>query len=189
MATTSQVAQLLTAEDLLRMPADGFRYELVRGELRKMPPAGDIHGKIAGKFWRLGRYVEEHHLGAFYVAETGFQLASDPDTVRAPAVAFVRRERVEEVGDIEEYFPGASDLAIEVISPSDTYTKVKEKVIEWLDAGTRIVMVIDPRMRMVTVYRSRSNIVILSEGEILDGGDVVPGWTMPVGELFTFMHS
>lgn len=74
------------------MPNDGFRYERVRGELRKIPPAGDEHGKIAGKVWRFGRYVEEHNLGTFYAAEIGFQLSSDPDTVRAPDVAFISWE-------------------------------------------------------------------------------------------------
>ena len=130
MSTTSQT---FTAEDLLRMPDDGFRYELVRGELRKMAAAGHQHGRIAINVTTpLDQYVRAHNLGVVYAAETGFKLASNPDTVRAPDVAFIRRERVEEVGDVGGYWPGAPDLVVEVISPSDTYSEVEEKILEWL---------------------------------------------------------
>jgi len=182
MATT---AQPLTAEDLLRMPDDGYRYELVRGELRKMAAAGHRHGRVAMNVTLpLGQYVKTHHLGIVYAAGTGFKLASNPDTVRAPDVAFVRRQRVEEAGDSEGYWPGPPDLAVEVVSPSDTYAEVEEKILEWLDAGTRMIIVVNPRKRSVTVYRSRSEIVVLTENDVLDGRDVVPGWSMPVRDIF-----
>ncbi len=182
MATTTQ---RITAEDLLRMPDDGFRYELVKGELRKMAAAGHQHGRIAiNVTMSLGQHVRAHDLGNVYAAETGFKLASDPDTVRAPDVAFIRRERVAEVGDAGGYWPGAPDLAVEVISPGDTYTEVEEKILEWLDAGTRMVIVVNPRRRVVTVYRSMADITILTENDMLDGGDVVPGWSMPVRDVF-----
>ena len=128
--------------------------------------------------------MRAHTLGTVYAAETGFKLASNPDVVRAPDVAFVRRERVEEVGDVEGYWPGAPDLAVEVISPSDTYGEVQEKVFDWLDAGTKMVILVMPRKRTVTVYRSLSDIIMLTEHDMLDGGDVVPGWKIPVRELF-----
>jgi Uma2 family endonuclease len=177
----------MTADDLLRMPDDGFRYELVRGELRKMAAAGHRHGRVAiNVTLPLGQYVQSHNLGIVYAAETGFRLASDPDTVRAPDVAFVRRERAEAVGDAEGYWPGAPDLAVEVVSPRDTYTEVEEKILAWVDAGTRMVIVVNPRKRSVTVYRSRSDIIVLvlSENDVLDAGEVVPGWTMPVRDVF-----
>jgi len=130
--------QHMTAEDLLRMPDDGFRYELVKGVLKKMAPAGHLHGRITVNITTpLDQHVRAHNLGAVYAAETGFKLASDPDVVRAPEVAFIRRERVEEVGNVEAYRPGAPDLAVEVTSPSDTYTDVQEKVFARLEAGTR----------------------------------------------------
>jgi Uma2 family endonuclease len=177
-------SQLITAEDLLRMPADGFRYELVRGELRKMTPAGHQHGRIAINITTpLAQHVRAHNLGVVYAAETGFRLATDPDTVRAPDVAFIRRDRVEAVGDTEGYWPGAPDLAVEVISPSDTYTEVEEKIFDWLDAGVRLVIAANPRQHTVTVYRSRADIVLLTEDDTLDG-DVVPGWILPVREVF-----
>ena len=179
------ITQLITAEDLLRMPDDGFCYELVRGELRKMAAAGHQHGRISINITTpLDQHVRTHDLGTVYAAETGFKLASDPDTVRAPDVAFIRRERVAEVGDTRGYWPGAPDLAVEVISPGDTYTEVQEKILEWLDAGTRMVIVVNPRRRAVTVYRSLADISILTENDTLDGGDVVPGWSMPVRDVF-----
>ncbi|MBI4639744.1 MAG: Uma2 family endonuclease [Candidatus Tectomicrobia bacterium] len=178
--------QLMTAEDLLRMPDDGFRYELVSGELRRMPPAGHTHGRIAATVTgSLVQHVATNKLGTVYAAETGFKLAANPGHVRAPDVAFIRRERVIEVGEIEGYWPGAPDLVVEVVSPSDSYSEVEEKVFDWLEAGTRMVIVINSRRRAVTVYHSLTDIIVLKENDTLDGGKVVPGWTMPVRDLFT----
>jgi Uma2 family endonuclease len=92
---------------------------------------------------------------------------------------------VEAVGDVESYWPGAPDLAVEVISPHDTYTEVEEKVCDWLEAGAHMVIVVNPRRRLVTVYRSLANVVVLTEHDTLEGGDVVPGWTLPVSVVFT----
>lgn len=181
MTTTAKV----TAEELLHMPDDGFRYELVKGELIKMAPAGKEHGKLAMRLgWRLAQYVESHGLGEVCAAETGFHLSSNPDTVRAPDAAFVRQSRVEEAGSVAGFWPGAPDLAVEVISPSDTYSQVQDKALHWLNAGTLMVVVVDPRQQTVTVYRSLTDIVILTTGDELEGKDVVPGWTLPVDELF-----
>ncbi len=175
----------ITADDLLRMPDDGFRYELVEGNLREMAPAGHQRGRIAiNVSTPLAQHVKANNLGVVYAAETGFKLASNPDTVRAPDVAFVRRERVESVGDSEGFWPGAPDLAVEVVSPGDRYTDVEEKVFDWLDAGTRLVIVVNPRKRLVTVYRSLTDVVVLTEADVLDGGDVVPGFAMPVKDIF-----
>jgi Uma2 family endonuclease len=167
------------------MPDDGFRYELVRGELRKMTPAGHQHGRIAiNVTLPLAQHVRTNNLGTVYAAETGFKLASNPDLVRAPDVAFIRCDRVEAVGDVAGYWPGAPDLVVEVISPSDTYADVEEKIFDWLDAGTRLAIVVNPRQRTVTVYRSRTDIAVLTEDDTLDGGVVVPGWLLPVREIF-----
>jgi Uma2 family endonuclease len=178
-------AQPVTADQLLRMPDDGFRYELVRGELRKMAPAGHAHGKFAMRIgWRLAQHVEAHDLGVVYAAETGFLLAVDPDVVRAPDVAFVRKERLGLAAEERGYFPAAPDLAVEVISPGDTYTEVEEKVIAWLEAGARMVLAVDARTRTVTRYRGLDDIAILTEADVIDGEDVVLGWSMPVADLF-----
>ena len=90
----------------------------------------------------------------------------------------------EAVGEIEGYWPGAPDVAVEVISPSDRYTDVEDKVVEWLEAGSRMVIVVNPRQRSVTVYHSRTDMVRLTEEDALDGGDVVPGWQLPIKEVF-----
>lgn len=180
-------SEKVTAEELLGMPDDGFRYELVGGELKRMAPAGSEHGYVAMRFGRLlGNYVEANGLGRVYAAGTGFKLASDPDTVRAPDVAFVRRERVEAAGRVEGFWPGAPDLAVEVVSPGDTHAEVTGKALAWLGAGCRMVLVADPDRGSVTVYRSREDVSILvaEAGDVIDGADVVPGWRLPVAEVF-----
>lgn len=178
--------QTLTVEDLEQLPDDGFRYELVRGELRKMVPSGYAHGKIVARLtWRLAQYVESHNLGVVAAAETGFLLSADPATVRAPDMAFISRPRLEAAGAVEGYWPGAPDLVVEVISPGDTYAEVEEKVVDWLEAGTRMVVVVNPRQYLVTVYRSLTDIIVLRQNDALDGSDVVPGWTMKIAELFS----
>ncbi len=179
------VRQQATADELLHMPDDGFRYELVRGELRRMTPAGSEHGRITVRItWRLAKHVEENQLGTVYAAETGFRLAANPDTVRAPDVAFVSRERVEAVGEVDGFWPEAPQLAVEVISPSDSYADVEEKVFDWLNAGTKMVVVINPRQRSATVYKSPTDIAALAEAGVLDGGDVVPGLQLSLREIF-----
>jgi len=178
-------AQKVTAEELLQMPDDGLRYELVKGELVKMAPAGHGHGVLAMEIgWRLAQHVATHSLGQVCAAETGFRIASNPDTVRAPDVVFISQGRVEGVGLVDGYWPGAPDLAVEVISPTDIYTAVQAKVLDWLDAGTLMVAVVNPRQQTVTVYRSRTDINILTVNDIMDGQDVVSGWTLAIQDLF-----
>ncbi len=175
----------VTAEELLTMPDDGARRELVEGEVREMAPAGFTHGRIAMNVSApLVRYVRERDLGIVLAVETGFKIANNPDTVRAPDAAFVRRERVEEVGEVDGYWPGAPDLAVEVVSPNDSYAGVEEKVASWLEAGTRAVVDVEPRTRTVKVRSSRTKVRVLIEGDVLEVGDVVPGWKTPVADVF-----
>ena len=178
-------AALVTADELLQMKNDGFRYELVRGELRKMSPAGHRHGRIALNLTGpLFQHVRTCDLGAVYAAETGFKLAEDPDLVRAPDVAFVRRDRVEAVGETQGFWPGAPDLAAEVLSPGETSAEVEEKITDWLDAGTRLVLVVDPENQTVTLHRSRRDVRVLTIDDVLEGGEVVPEWTLPIRDIF-----
>jgi Uma2 family endonuclease len=178
------VRQQVSADELLLMPDDGFRYELVKGELRRMAPAGNVHGRVAMNVGiSLGGYVKAHDLGTVYAAETGFRLQAIL-TPCAPDVAFVSRARVEAVGQVEGFWPEAPDLAVEVISPGDRYSEVEEKVFAWLDAGTKMVFVINPQQRSATVYKSPTNIITLAEADVLKGGDVVPGLELAVREIF-----
>ena len=178
--------QLMTADELLAMPDDGFRYELIKGELIKMsPPPGHEHGLVAMNVaGPLHDYAKKNRLGNVYAAETGFLLEQNPDTVRAADVAFVRRERIDKAGPIQGYWIGAPDLAVEVLSPSDTVRRVEGKVAEWLKSGARAVWVVSPKLHTVTVYCSLTEIVVLTENDRLDGGDVVPGFQIPIAEIF-----
>lgn len=179
------VRQQVTADELLLKPDDGFRYELVKGELRRMNLAGNVHGRVTMSFAsHLAQYVEVNQLGAVYAAGTGFVLSSNPDTVRAPDMAFVSQARVEAVGEVEGFWSEAPDLAVEVISPEDSYSEVEEKVFAWLDAGTKMVVVINPRQRSATVYKSPTDIIALAQADVLAGGDIVPGFELAVREIF-----
>jgi len=184
MAIEQTATQPVTAQELHTLPR-GNRYALVKGELRKMPPAGGEHGGIAMHVGAsLYQAVTAQHLGRVYATETGFLLATNPDTVLAPDAAFVRSERLAQLTDVVGFIPGAPDLAVEVISPSDTYTEVEEKVTLWLQHGTRMVVVVNPRRRRVTVYRPDRPVLFLSEQDELSGDEVVPGWSVPVRDLF-----
>lgn len=178
--------QLLTAEDLLRMPDDGWRYELVRGELRRMPLPGFQHGRIANRIaFHLTGHVEANGLGVVVAAETGFLLHANPDEVRGADVAFISRSRYEATPfSQEKHFPGAPDLVVEVVSPSDSYSEVEEKVLVWLHAGARLVVLADPKKRVVFVHRPGASPEILTSAEILSGEPVVPGWAFKVGDAF-----
>lgn len=176
----------ITAEALLDLREPGFRHELVRGELRRMSPAGYWHGAIVGTVAEIvGAHVREHRLGIAFGAETGFLLARDPDTVRAPDLAFVRSDRLP-AAPSRGYFPGPPDLAVEVASPGDTFTEVHEKALCWLEHGAQRVWVVDPVARRVTLYRSHRDVRTLGQDEVLEGEHVLPGFAVPVRELFPF---
>lgn len=181
MATTAPA--LITAEELLRIREDSVRHELVRGELRVSPRPGFRHGRRA---LRVGRLLESHaeRTGSgVAVGEAGFVLSRDPDTVRGPDAAFVSMERFEAVGETEKFWPGAPDLAVEVVSPSDTFREVQEKAREWVAAGAVAVLVLDPEERTATVYRAGGDSHIYAGEDRLDLDDAVPGFAVTVTEL------
>ncbi len=174
----------ITAEELTRM-SDVGRCELIRGELRKMNPAGSEHGILIVRLTRsLANHVLQHDLGFVFGVETGFMIESNPDTVRAPDIAFIDRTHVPADGIPMSFWPGAPDLAVEVLSPSDSVSQVDDKVEAWLNAGAALVWVVNPKWRNVTVYRSASEIVTLNEDDTLSGNDVVPNFSCSVSEIF-----
>ena len=176
---------LLTAEDLWKQADDGYRYELVKGIIRRMPPAGFEHGILSSKIGsNLDKHIKKYRLGYVCSAGTGFKISQNPDTVRAPDAAFVCQAAIDKQGIPKGYWEGAPDLAVEIISPSDTYTEVDEKVDEWLIAGCAMVWVVNPRRETVEVYRSPEDITVLRGDDILDGGDVIEGFQCPVRDLF-----
>jgi Uma2 family endonuclease len=167
------------------MPDDGFRYELAAGRLLREPLPGARHGRIAA---RLARHLDEHAartgLGVVLVNDTGFVLARSPDTVRGPDIAFVARERYERIGDVVTAFPGPPDLAVEVVSPSNSPADVHSKVADYLAAGTRLVWVVDPDSREVEVYGSLLEPLALRDDDELDGGEVLPGFRLRIADIF-----
>jgi Uma2 family endonuclease len=184
MATVRQPTTLLTAEDLLAMPDDGKRYELVEGELHEMAPASGPHGRDGGRiFGRLQQFTEQHDLGVVYLSDTGFQLRQDPVTVRCPDISFVRNSRLPEA---DEYgvVPFAPDFVVEVVSPSNTVNEMSRKVQEYIEAGTEIVWVVEPLRRQVAVYTPEPVVRIYRDGDTLDGGEVIPGFTLSVTYIF-----
>jgi Uma2 family endonuclease len=181
--------RLFTADEFLRMPETTARLELVRGEVVERQFGSWLAGSVAATLgMHLARNVESRDLGVTF-GPCGFHLWSDPDTVRAPSIAFVTRDRADEVKrgrrpHEDRYFPGAPDLAVEITSVWDAYDLMMGKVLDWLAAGTRLVWLVSPACRTVTVYRSRNDIAVLTEDDVLEGEDVVPGWRLPVRDIF-----
>lgn len=151
-----------------------------------MPPPGYRHGRTASRIGAsLATHAETLDLGVVLAAETGFLLSSNPDDVRAADAAFVSKTRLESVSfDPDRYFPGAPDLVVEVVSTSDSYTKVQEKVLLWLRSGARCVVIADPERQLFVVHRPGSEPVILTADDTLSVPDVVPGWELRVGDAF-----
>lgn len=179
------VKTLMTAEDLLHMPKDDMRYELVDGELITMSPTKLRHGVIASRIdRRLGTYVEAHDLGEVLTAEAGFVMQRDPDHVRAPDVAFIAREHLPAEEEWDDYGERAPDLAVEVISPDDKVKDIQTKVAEYFAAGAQLLWLVYPWARQVMVYRSPTDVQVLTEEDELDGGDVLPGFTCPLAAIF-----
>jgi Uma2 family endonuclease len=173
----------MTVEEFERLPDDGWRQELVRGSVVREPPAGFEHGRTAaGAGYVLREYVRAHGLGEVCAAETGFILSHDPAIVRAPDAAFVAKSRVP-TEPVRGFFPGAPDLAVEVLSPWNVTAAVAEKVADYLNAGTREVWVVDPVAHTVAVH-GRADVMLLGDAAELDGGDVLPGFRVQIRDLF-----
>jgi Uma2 family endonuclease len=173
-------ATLHTAADL---PAQRERCELVRGELRMMTPAGQQHGYVVANLTVLiGAYVRENHLGKCFGAETGFFLEHDPDTVRAPDLAFVAAGR-EVAGPGTSFAICAPDLVAEVVSPTDRWSDVMAKADFWLAHGVRLVLVVDPATRQVHRL-STSERTALSGDAHLELGGVLPQFSLPISQIF-----
>ncbi|WP_406695081.1 Uma2 family endonuclease [Singulisphaera sp. Ch08] len=179
------ISQATTADELWKMPNSGMRHELVRGELRSMSPAGSEHGSIIAEITgSLQPFVKSHQLGKVFGAETGFKISNDPDTVRAPDVAFIRRERIPKTGLPKAFWPGAPDLAVEVVSPGDTVEEVDEKVADWFNAGALAVWIVKPKAQTVTVYSAPNVVVVLTGNDEIDGGELLPGFRYRVSDVF-----
>ena len=175
----------VTADELLRLSANGFRGELVRGELRETMSTGIEHGKIVMKLGlRLGTFIEPRRLGTLVGSDSGFWLERDPDTVREPDIAFVSADRMPMDRRIKGFGEGAPDLVVEIVSPTDTVDEVSRKALMWQDHGARLVWVLHPDHRTVDVYRPGQPVQTLTSEDSLDGHDVLPGFRCDIGSIF-----
>jgi Uma2 family endonuclease len=180
MGTTS----LVNAEQLLQMPENRW-HELVAGELTPMTPPSSLHAAVVSLLdGILGHHVRKHKLGVVLAGDPGFLLARDPDTVLAPDIAFIRADRIAVQPLGEGYWPGAPDLAVEVLSPANAPKEAHDKALAWLHAGALLVWVVDPAPRTVTVYRSATDIQPLTQGAELDAPSLLPGFHCPITDLF-----
>jgi len=185
----STVTHTVTADELLQLPRGKVRYELIKGELLTVSPAGSEHGSVTFRLSALiEQFISANGLGLGFGAESGFLIHRDPDTVLAPHIAFVRSERIPADGPPQGFWPGAPDLAVEVVSPGDTARHVNEKVAMWLQAGCAAVWVVNPRLKTVMVYRVGGTVETLTADQSLDGAPVLPGFRCHVSEIFSSLR-
>ena len=176
--------RLVTAEELEAL-GDAFVGELVDGVLVPLSPTAGSHGSIATRLTIvLGSFVLEHGLGEVFDSSTGFLLRRNPDLVRSPDVAFVQASRLPGGVPLRGYVPLAPDLAVEILSPSNTAAEMARKLADYFGHGTRIVWLVDPDAREVTVHAASAIPRQLGDADTLDGGDVLPGCSTPVAALF-----
>ena len=182
---TKPARKLLTADDLLRLDAQGVRGELIRGALIETMPAGREHGQIVVNLSaELRNFIKPRKLGILTASDSGVWLERDPDTVREPDIAYFSAEKSplnERVTGFSEVVP---DLAVEVVSPSDSRAAVNDKALMWLRYGARLVWVVHPDARVVDVHREGHPVAALGENDALDGLDVLPGFSCPAREIF-----
>ena len=176
-------ARPITDEELLQLPGDGRKYEVVDGELVAMSPAGFRHEQVVAEvIRRLGNFVHEHHLGRVLASDALYTLPSG--NRRGPDGSFVSAERLDTVPPDVAFPELVPDLAVEVLSPSDSPLQVLGKVGDYLQAGVRLVWVIDPKARKTVIHRSLNTVREIDEAGTLDGEDVLPGFRCALSDLF-----
>ncbi len=182
---TTKTASLLTADDLLRLYGEGVRGELIRGELSETMPTGQEHGEVVMNLGMLlGNFIKPQGLGRLMGSDTGVLLERDPDTVREPDAAFISAERLPTGVRVRGYSEVVPDLVAEVVSPGDGRGEVYDKARMWISHGVRMVWVADPDTRTVEVHEPNAPLATLAESDTLHGGDVLPGFSCPVRDVF-----
>jgi Uma2 family endonuclease len=182
--TISDEKKQWSDEELLAMPRDGCKREIVHGELVMMSPAGWDHGGVIGfLFGELAHFVHSRRLGRVLDPQTGFRLATGD--LFCPDMSFVTADRVaQQRARKSAFFLGAPDLFVEVLSPSDTVENLHEKLEQFFNEGARLAWVINPKKKCVYVYRAPHSFQTLQQADSLVGEEVIPGFTLPVSNLF-----
>lgn len=176
---------MMTAGELLELPRGQYRYELINGELKTMSPSSHDRGRIAMRIGSsIAEFVWRNKLGEAYAAETGFLLATEPDTVLAPDAAFISAKRAREGRNKKGFWVGPPDLAIEVLSPSESGPMVRRKVGDWLRFGATQVWIVNPKKKSVTIYRSSSESTTFTRDETIEADDLLPGYRIAVRDIF-----
>jgi len=173
-----------------KMSADEFAaspfaetHELIRGELFLIMPAGFLHGTIANRISKaISNFVDDNDLGIVAAAETGFRLNNHSNV--GADVAFVGKENLARFGVPESFFPTAPDLAVEVVSPSNSSEEISTKVEDYLSSGSRLVWIVYPKRKVIVIYRTNNTVSFLHETDELDGEDVLPGFRCPLAKIF-----
>ncbi|HUQ90107.1 MAG TPA: Uma2 family endonuclease [Bryobacteraceae bacterium] len=178
------VSTQITLADLERMPDDGMRREILYGELIELPPPKFGHENIAYNMQQaLLRYVNERKLGRVYLGSTGYQLFADRKTWLEPDVSFLRADRVAGTGG-DDYPQGAPELAVEIMSPSESAKTVKRKVAAYFEAGAQAVVLVFPKTRTVRLLLSDDRVINFRETDTLTIPSLLPGWELPVAQIF-----
>ena len=182
------ITRFMTEDELLRMPDDGNRYELIEGELRQMSPTGYEHGRSTGNLHGLIAYhARLNKLGDVLAAETGFVVARTDDgrpTIIAPDIAFVAKGRIPSGTNTSKFLELAPDLVVETLSPSDRAVDVEEKIALWLRAGVRLAIVLDPASQSGTLHYANNDAIVLTNEDVLDLGEVIPGFNCKISDIF-----
>lgn len=174
---------LMTAEELMQLPDDDLRHELINGELITMPVPGFPHGRSATRLMvPLAQFVWDHDLGEVYDF-VGFQLTWNPDTVLGPDISFISKERLKAVDEVR-YWQGPPDLAVEVYSPGYRPGKVSARISRLFSAGTKQVWIVHLKHRTVAVYRSESDVTTFSGSDYLEAQDLFPGFRISLEKIF-----
>jgi Uma2 family endonuclease len=173
----------ITGEELYQM-GDIGSVELINGEIVEVAPTKFRHGHMEAQLGAsLSYFVAEHKLGSVAVGEVGLYTRRNPDTVRGVDVIFISHQRLAQASP-ESYLDIAPELAVEIVSPSDRWSEVMDKLEEYFSIGVLMVWIVDPRKRQIHVYSSPTEVIRLQVGDTLDGGDILPGFTLPVADLF-----
>jgi Uma2 family endonuclease len=173
----------VTLEEFARLPKDGARHEISAGELLTLPPPKSLHSRICRSvFLKI-----EAALGPLGVSEafqeTGYILSRNPLTIRQPDVSVISPERIR-AANPDSYFEGAPELAIEVVSPSDSAEDLDIKTKQYLQGGAQQAWILYPKTQSVHVFSRGAVLVILDRDQMLPGGDLLPGFSVPVASLF-----